>query len=169
MLSENLQKCDSLNRVLLYPLLWSSGDTPGSFCAPLMPCVSRVSPSTPWNSDPTFGTQPNFTRKLSLVASKRGICWHVSLSLWHFYNLPLAVWGENLAPVPKGKYCVYWPPSPPEQLPEPSTSQKKERKEKRKAKKRKEKKGREGNRERRGGKKRGKKEKSVRQLKNSIR
>lgn len=133
--SESLQKCDSLNRVLSYPLLWSSGDTPGSFCAPLIPCVPGVTPSTLWNSDPTFGAQPNVSRKPSLVASERGICWHVSLSLWHFYNLPLAVWGENLAPVPKGKYCVYWPPSPPEQLSEPSTSQKKEKRRKERKKK----------------------------------
>ena len=69
--------------------------------------------------------QPNFARKLFLVSSKRDIHLHVSLSLWHFHNLPPAIWGESLATVPKGEYCVYWPPSPPEQLPEPSTSQKK--------------------------------------------
>lgn len=71
----------------------------------------------------------------------------MSLSLWHFYNLPLAVWGENLGPVPKGKYCVYWPPSPPEQLSEPSTSQNKERKEGKRKERKKNKGGREKGRE----------------------
>ena len=46
--------------------------------------------------------------------------------VFHLHNLPLALWGENLAPVPKVEYCVYWPPSPPEHL-GPSTSQEKKK------------------------------------------
>lgn len=47
---------------------------------------------------------------------------HVSL-LMAFSQSASCILRESLTPVPKGKYCVYWPPSLPEKLPELSTSQ----------------------------------------------
>lgn len=84
------------------------------FCTPWVHVLVKASPPPfkTLNSDSTLNTQSEFARKLSLVSSKRGVHWHVSLSLWHFHNLPLALWGRKLAPVPKVEYCVYWPPRP---------------------------------------------------------
>ena len=121
-LSENLQKCHSLNRVLSYLLLWSPGDMPRMTDAPLTRCVHRgLSPpsrSTPCSWDLTVSTQPTFVEKLSLVSSKRGILG--TCLLCRFHNLPPAFGGESLAPVPQGKCCVYWPSLPQNSPPSPA-------------------------------------------------